>query len=549
MFRHFISAEPKRKPTKPSDSKKKKVINWLQLGNQWLQLGNQWQDGAFEETIQHHREKMQLLEEYLFDEDGGYEEIIDAWSEYSNYRHEEGRFSILMECLMQEVQFADIQPYLTTLFYDAVLYNDETYENTLSELENTVSAEFLHLLKNDKSVLICALEPGSERNYTYSLNAITVSGDVFQMDTEIWCEYILNRDASFLTELNPELIDDYVIDTVIRGLENLDEWQQASLLEILFPYLQSSSPEGHPDHRKKQQFLNALPYYEDLLARSECWQDNPEIVLEAVELWGSVQLNSAAEDLYSNGAFMLAAIDKNYACCEYAAEDLLSENGFVSAAMSTNANVFRYLLEPARKNADFIERAVKAHWENFQFAHNHKRGLLLIPAEDDNPARLQEIQAENIQEIQADGREMVSYLLSNVTRCGQLVQYTPFTNNATIMEQAIRNRSGSIFYLGLVLKYNPEFLYKMLQRVTTGVWMAVWNRLFRQDKLLGQLRFFQPPASTYIFEVGILLRLNQSRSCLHFFIQYRYWLEHQAELLNPTLIADTVSHILKFTNT
>ena len=523
MFRHFISTEPlKRNSTEPpskdaTPAKQQKTdgeaiteeeqtegeaiteeeqTNWDNIQQMWQGLANQDQ-----------ATRMEFLEERIFSEDGPF---YDAWANYCNLK---SQFSDAFYNLL--INMGDntehMRPYLHTLFYDAVTYNSEAFGVTveyLSENLPDLSAD----LRGDRLVLINAMTENNERPGQSSIDMIQYASTEIKNNIDFMCEYVLQYDGEWIGVIDQENLTPDAVDWALRG----GEYDRRDILEHIWPVIM------HNSHIARE----ALDWCEEIFERDDF-----------KELYGN------------NDDFMRRVITKDYHYCQYASDVLLSNMEFVTSIMTINPNVFQYLQAPDKNNPLFIEQAVSADWRNFQFAHNHKRGLLLIPAEDDNPARLQEIQAENIQEIQADGREMVSYLLSNVTRCGQLVQYTPFTNNATIMEQAIRNRSGSIFYLGLVLKYNPEFLYKMLQRVTTGVWMAVWNRLFRQDKLLGQLRFFQPPASTYIFEVGILLRLNQSRSCLHFFIQYRYWLEHQAELLNPTLIADTVSHILKFTNT
>ena len=409
MFRHFISTEPpKRRPTTPSTQPRPKqrprLINWEQLFLQWQGIDNN------QTVIQRHRERMQLLEEYLFDEYvgifSGNENIIDAWVNYSNTRYNAEYFTELIQSL--EDHLDQLRPYLTTLFYDAVLYNAEIYAEFIGQLDE---GGLKYLLSNDRDVLICALERSNERD-NYDLDAILSSGYSLQYDIDIWYNHVLNKDASYLASLpDDDLITDAVIELVIQGLGDLDDDKKESIFATLITYLECNiADDYYIIQEKKKLVLQIIPYYEEFLRDAESWQNDEDIVLKAVECHGSDQFQHADDSFLTNGHFMLKAIHEDYHSYNWADNSLLSAHAFVAAAMATNANVFEYLQAQDRNKEDFIELAVRTDWRNFQFAHEHKRGFLT-----NGDDRTQE-------SVQEEGRAMVMRLLNDVPGCGQLVR-------------------------------------------------------------------------------------------------------------------------------
>lgn len=511
MFRHFISTEPpKRRPTTPSTQprpkKQQRLINWEQLSLKWQGIDNN------QSAIQRHGERMQLLEEYLFDEDvgifAGNENIIDAWANYSNTRYNAEYFTELIQSL--EDHLDQLRPYLTTLFYDAVLYNAETYAEFVDQMEE---GELKNLLSNDKDVLICALEHSPERP-NYDLDAILSSGYNLQYDIDIWYDHVLNKDASYLASLpDDDLIDDQVIELVIRGLGDLDDDKKESIFVTLITYLERNIADDYKiTQEKKELVLQIIPYYEEFLRDAESWQNYEDIVLKAVECHGSDQFQYADDSFLTNGHFMLKAIHEDYHSCDWADNSLLSDHAFVAAAMDINANVFEYLQAQDRNEEDFIERAVRADWRNFQFAYEHKRGFLT-----NGDDRTQE-------SVQEEGRAMVMHLLNNVPGCGQLVRYTPFGDEEDLMRRAIQTHSRAILFLGQNLRNNPIFLYEMLQYVNNVNYAAVQNSLFANGF------HFVAPQGEIDMDGSIIYQLNQATSIEQFIIRYEIWLKNKEKM-------------------
>ena len=514
MFRHFISTEPpKRRPTaqanQPRPKKQQRLINWEQLSLKWQGIDNN------QSAIQRHGERMQLLEKYLFDEDVGIfsknENIIGAWANYSNTRYYAEYFTELIQSL--EGHLDQLRPYLTTLFYDAVLYNAETYAEFVDQMEE---GELKNLLSNDKDVLICALEYSPER-HNYDLDAILSSGYNLQYDIEIWYGHVLNKDASYLASLpDDDLIDDAVIELVIRGLDNLDDDKKESIFVTLITYLERDiADDPKITQEKKELVLQILPYYEEFLRDAESWQNDEDIVLKAVECHGSDQFQYADDSFLTNYHFMLKAIREDYHSCDWADDSLLSDHAFVAAAMDINANVFEYLQAQDRNEEDFIERAVRADWRNFQFAYEHKRGFLT-----NGDDRTQE-------SVQEEGRAMVMRLLNNVPGCGQLVRYTPFRDEEDLMRRVIKNHSRAILFLGQNLRNNPIFLYEMLQYVNYVNYAAVQNSLFANG-----FHFVAPQIPG-----EIIYQLNQAQSIEQFRVRYNIWLENEKKMA-PHMVAN-----------
>jgi len=528
MFRHFISTEPhkrnkttspppspKKRPP-PSPKKRPRLTNWKQLSLQWQGIDNN------QSAIERHRERMQKLEEYLFDEDGGIfagnENIIDAWANYNNTRSNAEYFMQLIHSLQQYL--GQLQPYLTTLFYDAVLYNAKTYAKFVDQMEGDLKI----LFSNDRDVLICALEHSPERD-NYDLDAILSSGYTLQYDIDIWYEHVLNKDASYLASLpDDDLIDDEVIELVILGLGNIDDDKKESIFVTLINYLEHTDDDKRTQE-KKELVLQIIPYYEEFLRDAESWQNDEDIVLKAVECHGSDQFQYADDSFLTNKHFMLKAIHEDYHSCDWADNSLLSDNAFAAAAMDINANVFEYLQAQDRNKEDFIERAVRADWRNFQFAYEHKRGFLT-----NGDDRTQESVQESVQE---EGRAMVMRLLNNVPGCGRLILYTPFRNEEDLMRSFILTAGlMAILSLGQNLRNNPVFLYEMLQHVDDVHYPIIQNSLFA-----GGFQFVAPQDMEEIE----LTELNASLTIEQFRVRYQIWLENKERM-----VAHMVANIMRF---